>query len=197
MISSPRTYCWWNVVPEPTSSAQVLLPHNHHFVFLRKMNSSLVLSSSLCLPLISPHRSPVYGGIKLGWACPCTALRCSSFSSSGIQRVQWHWPLDRNHTHFLLPIFLGFGSFHPPSLHNSLTESSTKSLCHHPFRLGQYSIQDVGIKSHLVISTSDLFLSRRGVWNHISWQRLTSDLCRYRRLLTTLRYIFLSVLKIL
>ena len=28
MTSSPRTYCWWNVVPEPISWAQVLLPHS-------------------------------------------------------------------------------------------------------------------------------------------------------------------------
>ena len=27
MISSPRAYCWWNVVPEPRSWAQVLLLH--------------------------------------------------------------------------------------------------------------------------------------------------------------------------
>ena len=30
MISSPRTYCWWNVVPEPTPWAQVLLLHSNN-----------------------------------------------------------------------------------------------------------------------------------------------------------------------
>ena len=36
MISSPRTYCWWNVVPEPTSWAQVLLPHNNIMICFSK-----------------------------------------------------------------------------------------------------------------------------------------------------------------
>ena len=30
MISSPRAYCWWNVVPGPRSWAHILLPHNFH-----------------------------------------------------------------------------------------------------------------------------------------------------------------------
>ena len=38
MIFSPRTYCWWNVVSEPTSWAQVLLPHI--YIYKKFENSS-------------------------------------------------------------------------------------------------------------------------------------------------------------
>ena len=36
--SSPRTYCWWNVVPKPITWAQVLLPHNIYIYIYIYMN---------------------------------------------------------------------------------------------------------------------------------------------------------------
>ena len=57
----------------------------YHFTFLRKMSSSLVLSSSFCLPSISQRRSLVCGRVRLGQVWPRIALKCISFSMSGNQ----------------------------------------------------------------------------------------------------------------